>query len=182
MNPSNPRPSLQVSGNAATVRFRFATKPMSAAAAKGGFLSCLLPHHVDAGASGKVALQVNPASELAYSCHMRASLSYDAVRMSKSWVQDLTSASVAVSCIARLAGSTPPITIHRCNACPSITVLRAEHADSRSARLFCHRPSHTRAAGRLPDAQRPDDVRGGDSGRKRGALLAGERGRHGFHP
>ena len=32
---------------------------MTTAAAKGGFLSCLLPHHVDAGATGKVVLQVS---------------------------------------------------------------------------------------------------------------------------
>jgi len=52
-------PLLQVSGNAAVIRFQFATKPMTAAAAKDGFLSCLLPHHVDAGATGKVVLKVN---------------------------------------------------------------------------------------------------------------------------
>ncbi len=58
--PNPVKPAVQVSGNAATVRFQFATKPMVAAAAKAGFLSCLLPHHVDAGATGKVVLKVSP--------------------------------------------------------------------------------------------------------------------------
>ena len=50
---------LQMTGNTATVKFQFATKPMSASA-HSGFLSCLLPHHVDAGATGQVVLKVNP--------------------------------------------------------------------------------------------------------------------------
>ena len=52
-------PCLQVASNTATIRFQFATTPTTAAATKAGFLSCVLPHHVDAGASGKVVLQVH---------------------------------------------------------------------------------------------------------------------------
>jgi hypothetical protein len=53
------RTMWQVTGSTATVKFQFATKPMSASA-HSGFLSCLLPHHVEAGASGKVVLKVKP--------------------------------------------------------------------------------------------------------------------------
>ena len=51
--------SAQVTGNTAVVRFQCATKPISASTKSTGFLSCLLPHHVDAGATGKVVLKVS---------------------------------------------------------------------------------------------------------------------------